>query len=101
MINISNYKENLKGKCIVEISGNSCANCISLIPLLNDYAKDKDVRVVHIEAGFDNMKLIKEFKIRQVPTILICKDAVEKFRVVGFQPQEILELWLDDKLSKI
>ena len=31
MINVENYKEELKGLCCVEISGESCANCLTLM----------------------------------------------------------------------
>ena len=32
-----------KGLCVVEVSGESCANCFSMMNVLNNVLKDKDV----------------------------------------------------------
>jgi len=104
-INAFNKKEIdevLKGICVVEVSGESCANCITLMPILDRLVGSrKDCKLVHIEADHDTVDLIQRFEVRQAPTILITKDGEVVERVVGFQPEEILEIWLDDKLSKL
>jgi thioredoxin 1 len=104
-INAFNKKdidEILKGVCVVEVSGESCANCLTLMPILDRLVSPrKDCQLVHIEADPTTEDLIKRFEVRQAPTILITKDGVVCERVVGFQPEEILEIWLDDKLEKL
>ncbi len=104
-INSFNKKEIddvLKGVCVIEVSGESCANCITLMPILDRLVGSRtDCKLVHIEADRDTIDLIQRFEVRQAPTILITKDGEVLERVVGFQPEEILEIWLDDKLSKI
>lgn len=97
-----NYKEVLKGINIVEVSGESCANCLTLMPILyNIWEQRKDFTLRHVEADESTMDLIQEWDIRAVPTIIIFKDGVEIQRCKGFQPEEILELWIDAKISEL
>jgi thioredoxin 1 len=100
--NKKDIDEILKGVCVVEVSGESCANCLTLMPILDRLVSPrKDVKLVHIEADPTTVDLIQRFEVRQAPTILITKDGNVVERVVGFQPEEILEIWLDDKLETL
>lgn len=102
MITIDNYKEELKGLCVVEISGNSCANCLSLLPVLNNIVGAReDCRLVHIEADETTMDLMEHFDVQVAPTILITLDGEIMARCKGYQPEEILELWIDAKIEEI
>ena len=63
---------NLKGISIVEVSGESCANCLTLMPILDRLVSKMDgVNLFHIEADNDTMPLIEKFEIMAVPTILV------------------------------
>lgn len=100
--NKKDIDEILKGICVVEVSGESCANCLTLMPILDRLVgKRTDCKLVHIEADATTVDLIQRFEVRQAPTILITKDGEVIERVVGFQPEEILEIWLDDKLDSL
>lgn len=102
LLNSKNYKEYLKGITVIEVSGESCANCLSLMPILHSLMKDRtDAVLHHIEASEETMDLIEKFEIRGVPTILVMKDEEVYARCKGFQPEEILELWLDSKINEI
>lgn len=95
------YKEQLKGLCCVEISGESCANCLTLMPILQELcgARD-DIKLVHIEADYSTTELMEEWDVTRVPTILLMDDGEIFARVAGFQPEEILEIWLDAKIEE-
>ena len=96
-----NYAEQLKGLCCVEISGESCANCLTLMPILEELcAQRKDIRLVHIEADYSTLALMQEWEVEKVPTILLMDDGEIFARCTGFQPEEILELWLDAKIEE-
>lgn len=96
-----NYKELLKGICVVEISGEGCANCLSLMPILHEICSNRnDCRLVHIEADENTIELLEALNIQTVPTILIMKDGEERARCKGYQPEEILELWIDAKIAE-
>jgi thioredoxin 1 len=93
---------NLKGISIIEVSGESCANCLTLMPILDRLVSKMDgVNLFHIEADNDTMLLIEKFEIMAVPTILVLYNQEIKARCKGFQPEEILELWLDAKVEEI
>lgn len=96
MINDSNYKEKLKGLQVVEVSGESCANCLTLMPMLFEVVGARDnLELVHVEADDNTKGFLKEYDVDRVPTILLLDDGKVFARAVGFQPQEIFELWLD------
>jgi thiol-disulfide isomerase/thioredoxin len=101
MINNDNFKDYLKGLQVVEFSGESCANCLTLMPLLHEVVSERDnLTLLHIEADQDTMKILEYYKVDRVPTVLLLDDGVEFARAVGFQPKEIFELWLDAKVKE-
>lgn len=96
-----NSKIDLTGLCIVEVSGESCANCLSLMPVLSSIVSQReDVRLVHVEADDTTAEFLSKYEIRQVPTILLMDNGDVFARAVGFQPEEILELWMDAKIAE-
>lgn len=100
MITNQNYKEKLKGLQVVEFSGESCANCLTLMPLLHEVVSSrKNLTLVHIEADENTLEILKVYNVDRVPTVLLLDDGVEFARAVGFQPQEIFELWIDAKVD--
>ncbi len=95
------YQEQLKGLCCVEISGESCANCLTLMPILQELcSKRDDIKLVHIEADYSTTELMEEWDVTRVPTILLMEDGEIFARCAGFQPEEILEIWLDAKIEE-
>ncbi len=101
MITKDNYKSELKGICVIEVSGESCANCLTLMPILNGIVENRnDCRMVHIEADESTSELMQIFDVDRVPTILLCDDGEVFARATGFQPEEILEIWIDAKISE-
>ena len=101
MINEKNYKEHLQGLCCVEISGESCANCLTLMPLLKELIDARnDIRLVHVEADYSTLPLMEAWEVEKVPTILLVEDGEIFARCSGFQPEEILEIWLDAKIEE-
>ena len=101
LIGKKNYKDRLDGLCVVEISGESCANCLTLMPILEGLCSARtDVKLVHVEADYSTVELMEEWDVTRVPTILLMDDGEIFARCAGFQPEEILELWLDAKLEE-
>lgn len=94
-------KPDLQGLCCVEVSGESCANCLTLMPILERICSARgDVRLVHVEADYATMQLMEEWEVEKVPTILLAEDNEIFARCSGFQPEEILEIWLDAKIEE-
>lgn len=100
-MNEKDYKEHLQGLCCVEISGESCANCLTLMPILKSICDGRgDIRLVHIEADYNTLALMEVLEVEKVPTILLAEDGEIFARCGGFQPEEILELWIDAKIEE-
>ena len=101
MITLENYETELNGICIVEVSGEGCANCISMMQLLSSIAKNRsDFTLKHIEASVETMPLLEHFEVDRVPTVLLCDNGKVFARATGYQPEEILEIWIDAKLEE-
>ena len=95
------YKSMLNGLCVVEISGESCANCLTIMPILKGICEARtDVKLVHVEADYSTLSLMEEWEVEKVPTILLMEDGEIFARCSGFQPEEILEIWMDAKISE-
>lgn len=101
MINENNYKAELNGVCVVEISGESCANCLTLMPILRRICDSRSIKLVHIEATNETVKLMEILDVRTAPTILIVKDGIVYASARGYQPEEILEIWIDAKIAEL
>lgn len=100
-MNEKDYKEHLQGLCCVEVSGESCANCLTLMPLLQRICEARgDIRLVHVEADYTTLPLMEAWEVEKVPTILLVEDGEIFARCHGYQPEEILEIWLDAKIAE-
>lgn len=102
IINEMNYEELLKGISVLEVSGEGCANCISLLPIVNKIVGSRsDCNLHHLEVTEETMELVEKFGIQAVPTILVLYNQEVYAKCRGFQPEEILELWLDAKIEEL
>ncbi len=102
ILTMKNYKEALKGISVVEVSGESCANCLTLMPILHRLVMPRtDCMLHHLEAMEETMPLIQMLGVEGVPTILIMMDDKVYAKCKGYQPEEILEIWLDAKIAEI
>ncbi|MGL4949897.1 MAG: thioredoxin family protein [Anaeroplasmataceae bacterium] len=100
MINNDNYIEVLKGFNIIEITGSSCASCVSLKPVLQKVANDKNINFNVLELSDDISKIVDLYKVVSIPTVLLLHDTTLIGKVTGFQPDEILEIWVDAKIEE-
>lgn len=101
LVGKKHYKEQLTGLCCVEISGESCANCLTLMPILQELCDARpEIKLVHVEADYSTVDLMEEWDVTKVPTILLMEDGEIFARCAGFQPEEILEIWLDAKIAE-
>lgn len=100
MINDINYKKILIGFSLVLISGDGCPNCIAMKPILNQIVtNNNDINLYYVDLSKKIENIIKKYEILSVPTILFLHNDILIDKVTGFQPQEILELWIDYKMK--
>lgn len=86
-------------RAILEVSGEGCANCLTLLPVLNALSAEKGIPLFHLEAEEGDLDEIRALQIERVPAVLLFEQGTEIARCYGFQPEEILSLWLDAKFS--
>ena len=82
---------------LLEVSGESCANCFTLLPVVQKLANERGIPVRHLELGEATAEEARSLGIRRVPTLIVYRDGEEVARCTGYQPEEILSLWLDAK----
>ena len=85
---------------LLEVSGESCANCLTLLPVVNRLAAVRGLEVEHLEVSEATAGRVRALGIDRVPTLIVYRDGEEIARCTGYQPEEILELWLDAKTEE-
>lgn len=85
---------------LLEVSGESCANCFTLLPIVNRLAAARGIPVRHLEVTEETAAEVRALCIECVPTLIVFKEGKEIARCTGYQPEEILEVWLDAKLEE-
>ena len=63
----------------------------------NRIAKARKMEVEHLEVNEGSAERVQALCIDRVPTLIVFRDGEEVARCTGYQPEEILELWLDAK----
>lgn len=88
----------LSGKCLIEISGEGCDACLAVLPNCGKIAKDFGLKLVKIDIK-DCPEVVEKYQISRIPSIVLTEDGKEIAKCSGYQPLEILELWVQAKLG--
>ncbi len=88
----------LSGKCLIEVSGEACAACLAVMPNCAEVARSFGLKFVKISVE-DNPEVVEEFGLERIPSIIIAEDGREIAKCSGYQPLEILELWVEAKIN--
>lgn len=83
---------------LIEIGGDACANCHAMIYELNEVAQKTGLEFVRVDIE-RNPELIEKYHIEKIPTVILADGEYIIAKCSGFQPQEILELWIEAKLE--
>ncbi len=82
---------------IIAITNETCASCISLKSILNSLIQNfKDVNLEYYDKDYE--ELINRYKIERLPVIIVMNNKNEIARCYGNQNDEILNIWLEDKI---
>lgn len=101
MIDKYAYKKENSGLYALEITGWGCASCEAVLPEIKEALTNfPEVKFLRLDENED-FDEIKSLKIEKVPCLALMNNGVEFGRVYGFQPSEILEVWLENKLQEI
>lgn len=104
MLKNENFKEIL-GKseiAVTLISGDGCASCISMHPLVSNLKKTRDdIDVFFVEVDESNYDINTYYGVEIVPTILLTNYGELVAKIKGFQPEEIFNIYIDSKVEEI
>ena len=92
-----NFTEN--GLCLVEIGGSACAGCHQLMPAARQAAANADIPFYYFDES-EAESLIKEWDVTSVPSLFLVEGAKPFAEAHGYQPQEILDIWIEYKLQE-
>ena len=90
---------NLDGMCIVEFYGDSCASCHAVMPVLSALSAQFGYKFYRVNVE-DEQGAAEQFGISRVPTAVLMDDGKEFARFSGYQPPEILEVWIEAKTQE-
>ena len=84
---------------LIEISGDSCASCHALLPGLNAVAKENGIALERIDIE-TSPEAVEKYNVARVPTVILWDGDREIARCTGYQPEEILSLWIEAKFEE-
>ena len=102
MLNNENFKEVLGQSrfAVTLISGEGCANCVSMLPMVLKLKERNDMDVYIVEVSPSNYEINEHYDIKVVPTILLTSYGKAISKITGYQPEEIFELYIEAKLEE-
>ena len=74
---------------VLRFTASWCAPCKMLAPIMEGMAQEFPGVVFEIVDVDGNPDLAQHFKVRSVPTVVICKDDVPVKTIVGAQPKKV------------
>lgn len=94
--------EKLKNEefAVTLISGEGCANCVSMYPMMMGL-KEKGIHAFVVEADERNKEMFECYQVSVVPTILITHYGELVSKITGYQPQEIFEIYIESKMEEV
>ncbi|TDW16309.1 thioredoxin [Breznakia blatticola] len=86
---------------LVLIGGGGCANCTTMSPIIQNVGKKfENLQVYIVDASEQNKDINTYYKVQQVPTILFLFRDELISKVQGYQPEEILEIYIESKMEE-
>lgn len=93
IVNENNFdKEIESGVVVVDFFAEWCGPCKMLSPILEEIQSELMDQVKIIKVNVDeNLSLISQYNITNIPALVILKDGNEVDRLVGFLPKQIIK----------
>lgn len=90
----------MKEITLLTVGGESCANCFSLLPLVKKLAAERGVALRSVDTDRENTEEVKSLGITRIPAVAVMRGGEVFAQCSGYQPEEILEVWLDAKIRE-
>ena len=77
---------------ILDFYGTTCVPCKKVAPIIDELEKDYNVEVQRVNVELDKSQdLLKEYKVKSIPTIIFLKDNVAVETYIGPHPRSVYE----------
>lgn len=84
---------------VLAVGGGGCANCVSLLPTVKKLTAELGIPFRYLEAE-GNMQEILSLGITRTPAVAVMRGGNVFAQCSGYQPEEILEIWIEAKLRE-
>jgi len=92
---------NNEGICLVDMFSHQCPPCRALSPMMSSLAKTYAGKVAVCKVNVDNHPAIaKQYRIHNIPTVLIIKNGKEVKRLSGLRPATEYTAILNEIIEK-
>lgn len=81
------------------VESDSCVSCVNLGYEVSQIM-DQRIEVIRPHNEEEIRRLIEHHSLEKLPALVLSKDNKELGRLYGYQPQFILEVWIEDCLTK-
>lgn len=100
MFDIKNFRDSLKyGYTLIEFGGDSCANCITMMPILQEIVSENpELTLFNIQVNQQTQEMVDYYNVRTAPCVILLYNDQLLGMVNGLQPKEILEIWIESKI---
>ena len=86
--------------CLVEVFGESCANCFAMLPVVTNVAKNLHIDMQRVDISNLTKEEIEKYTITKVPTVLLLNGDILVGQSAGYQPEEIFTIWVETKIEE-
>lgn len=104
VLNISdnNFQDTIKeGLVLVDFWAPWCGPCKILGPVLEEMDEIFNGKLTIAKMNVDENQITPQrFEIMSIPTMILFKDGQPVEKVMGFQPKEIMEMYLQEKINE-
>lgn len=103
MLTNENFKEKLQQeKFSLLLICDGCPNCTIMTPMIHAMKEKFNVLSIYVmEASEQNNAINKHYEVEAAPTLLFLHKGELVSKIRGYQPPEILEIFLDCKISEL
>ena len=86
--------------CLVEVFGESCANCFAMLPVVTNTAKQLQLAMRRVDIAQLTQQDVERYSITKVPTVLLLDGETLVGKCAGYQPEEIFAIWVEAKIEE-
>ena len=93
--NANEFEKEVQGEAVlVDFFAEWCGPCQMLAPVLEQFAKESEVKVIKIDVD-EVPELARQFRVMSIPTLMLFKDGQMVKQMVGLQSKEELKKQID------